>query len=372
MKHNVGMARNRKGLRYLRYAVQAWFLGFCVYAGHAFYRFVMQYDPEAAYSGPPLTRPDAVDAFLPIGGLMGTKLLAVTGHFELMHPAAIVSFIAIVAMSAVARKSFCGWACPVGTVSQYVWMIGEKVFGRNFRIPAMGDIGLRSVKYILMVTFVGFILIMPSYFLLLYMLDEYYMVVDVRMLNLFMDMSALTATVLISLMVLGVFFKNFWCRYLCPYGALLGIVGKLSPFRVVRDESKCVHCHSCSKHCPTLIDVESKAAVTSAECIGCMTCVSRCPKEGALEMGVKLGKKTRALRRPAIFAAAGALALYLVIGLAMVGGVWRSQVPPSEYARMVPKVLYPDTYGKEEIKEDRNAVYNGPSGTYGGKPSPSR
>jgi len=363
------MARNRKSLRYLRYAVQAWFLGFCVYMGRAFYQFVMQFDPEAAYSGPPLTRPDSVDAFLPIGGFMGTKLLAITGHIELMHPAAVMSFIAIVGMSVVARKSFCGWVCPVGTISQYVWMVGEKIFGRNFRIPQMGDLGLRSIKYILVFTFVGFIMIMPSYFLLLYMLDEYYMVVDVRMLNLFMDMSSLTATVLISLVVLSVFFKNFWCRYLCPYGALLGLVGKLSPFRVVRDESKCIHCHACTKHCPTLIEVESKAEVTSAECIGCMTCVSRCPKEGALEMGVKLGRNRIALKRPAIFAAAAVATLYLVIGLAMLGGVWKSQVPREEYSRMIPKVLYPDTYGKEEVKEDRDEVYKGPSGSYDREPS---
>ena len=80
-----------------------------------------------------LQRPPSVDAFLPIAGLMSFKYFLLTGIIEPVHPAAFVMFVAIVAVSILLKKGFCGWICPVGTVSQYFWMAGEKIFGKNYQ-----------------------------------------------------------------------------------------------------------------------------------------------------------------------------------------------------------------------------------------------
>jgi ferredoxin len=157
------------------------------------------------------------------------------------------------------------------------------------------------------------------------------------MMKFFTDMTTVTMWVLIALAVLSLLYKNFWCRYLCPYGALLGLLSRLSPFKVRRNDEKCSHCHACTKHCPALIDVEGKTVVKSEECFGCMTCVSRCRAEGALDLTVKTGKKTRVVQ-PWLFPAILIVLFYLVIGIGMAADKWHSKIPYEDYQQLIPEV----------------------------------
>lgn len=59
------------------------------------------------------------------------KYFFFTGIVEPVHPAGFVLFTAICGVSLALKKGFCGWICPIGTLSKYVWMAGEKIFGRN-------------------------------------------------------------------------------------------------------------------------------------------------------------------------------------------------------------------------------------------------
>jgi polyferredoxin len=325
----------RPSIRYLRYAVQAAVLISTILAGWQFYHFVLHFEYPAM---PLVRRPPSVDGYLPIGGLMAFKYLILTGIIEPMHPSGLVLFIAITGVSFALKKGFCGWICPVGTVSQYLWMAGEKVFGRNFRVEKYTDISLRSIKYVILSLFFWVIVIaMGSTMILLFFLSDYYKVADVKMLKFFTDMSRLTFWVLVSLGVLSVLYKNFWCRYLCPYGALLGLLSRLGPARVRRREDACIHCHACTASCPSLIDVEKQDVVKSSECFGCLNCVSVCPAPGALDMTVKTGKTVRKLR-PAVYAVLLLGLFYLIIGLGVLTGHWHSKIPIEEYQDLIPRV----------------------------------
>lgn len=328
------MTYPRSSIRYLRYAVQAGFLVLTLYLGWQFYQFVLHFEEPGR---PFVPRPESVDAFLPIGGFMAFKYFLVTGIVEPVHPAGFIMFAAICGVSLALKKGFCGWICPVGTVSQYLWMAGGKVFGRNFRAGTHTDIGLRSLKYLLMSLFVVMIGVMPIWSMVLFFIGDYYKLVDVRMMKFFTEMSGLTMWVLIALGGLSLLYKNFWCRYLCPYGALLGLLGKLSPVKVRRSEASCTHCGSCSRACPMLIDVEKKDAVTSAECFGCLTCVSHCPSEGALDVTV-VKKSGWKVFRPLLYPVLLISLFYLVIGIGMATGKWKSQIPYEEHQRLVPLV----------------------------------
>jgi polyferredoxin len=331
------MSYPRKSIRYIRYAVQIWFLLVTLFVGWQFFQFVLHFEDP---SYPFVQRPPSVDAFLPIGGLMAFKFFAVTGIVEPIHPSGLILFIAITGVSLFLKKGFCGWVCPVGTLSQYVWMIGEKVLGRNFRVEQYTDIGLRSIKYTLLALFFWVIVVaMGSNMILMFFGSDYYKLADVKMLKFFTDMSSLTFWVLVGLGLLSLLYKNFWCRYLCPYGALLGIISRWSPVKVRRNEEKCIHCHECTKHCPTLIDVEKKDVIKSGECFGCMTCVSRCPAPGALDMTVKAGKQVSILK-PALYAVLLVALFYLIIGIGVLTGKWHSQLPYEEYQRLVPQVSH--------------------------------
>jgi polyferredoxin len=325
----------RTYLRLLRYAVQSAFLLLTLYIGWQFYHFVLQFESPGL---PPVERPASVDAFLPIGGLMAFKYFLLTGIIEPVHPSGFILFVAVVGVSLVMKKGFCGWICPIGTISQYTWMLGEKILGRNFRIGGFTDISLRSLKYVLLGLFLVFIgIAMAPNMMLLFFITDYYKVVDVRMMKFFTEMSTLTMCILIALASLSVLYKNFWCRYLCPYGALLGLLSRLSPFKVRRNESKCSHCHACTTHCPALIDVENKTVVKSEECFGCMTCVSRCRSDGALDLSFKTGNKSRIVK-PWLFPVILIALFYLVIGIGMATDHWKSKIPYEEYQRLIPEV----------------------------------
>jgi len=329
------MGLPRTYLRPLRYAVQLGFLLLTLFIGWQFYEFVRHFETPGH---PFVERPPSVDAFLPIGGLMAFKYFLFTGIVDPVHPSGFILFVAVLGVSLVMKKGFCGWICPIGTLSQYAWMLGEKVMGRNFRIGKFTDISLRSLKYLLLGAFVLLIgIAMAPNMVLLFMITDYYKAVDVRMMKFFTEMSVITLWTLTVLTILSILYKNFWCRYLCPYGALLGLLGRFSPFKVRRNGEQCTNCHACTRHCPTMIDVENKDIVKSEECFGCMTCVSHCPSEGALDLTIRAGKKISVVK-PAFFPLILIILFYLVIGIGMITDNWQSKVPYEEYQRIIPEV----------------------------------
>ncbi|GBE32961.1 putative electron transport protein YccM [bacterium BMS3Bbin05] len=335
-KINV-MFSERTYIRKTRYAAQLFFLLLTIFIGYNFYRFVLHFiNPVYPY----VQRPPSVDAFLPIGGFMAFKYFLLTGIIEPVHPSGFILFVAVVLVSMLMKKGFCGWICPIGTVSQYFWMAGERIFGRGFTIEKHTDMGLRSLKYVLMSLFLILIgIAMTPNMMVLFFITDYYKTADVRMMRFFTNMSAVTMWVLIALGILSLFYKNFWCRYLCPYGALLGLVSLISPVKIRRNAEKCNHCRSCSIHCPTSIDVEKKEVVSSPECFGCMTCISRCPAEGALDITFRAGKKLKVLR-PYLYPAILVIVFYMVIGVGVLSGKWHSQVPNEDYERIIPQLIH--------------------------------
>jgi polyferredoxin len=103
-----------------------------------------------------------------------------------------------------------------------------------------------------------------------FMHSPYGAIADVRMLNFFRYLGETAAIVLAVLVVASVLVQNFWCRYLCPYGALFGMASLLSPLRIRRSESACIDCAKCAKACPSALPVDKLISIKSAECTGCL------------------------------------------------------------------------------------------------------
>ena len=136
----------------LRRSFQFGFLLLNLYLGTTFYFWVRQF--ENASHTVSISRPPGVEGWLPIAGMMNFKYWVLTGRVPALHPAAMFLLVTFVAISFLFRKAFCGWLCPVGTISEYLWRAGKKIFGRNFRLPRCADIPLRGLKYILLGFFV--------------------------------------------------------------------------------------------------------------------------------------------------------------------------------------------------------------------------
>jgi polyferredoxin len=200
-------------------------------------------------------------------------------------------------------------------------MAGEKVFGKNLRMQKYADVAMRSIKYMLMAFFLIAIWRMSLKQLTLFFSSDYFKTADIRTMKFFTEMSRTTFWSLCFIGGFSLVYKNFWCRYLCPYGALLGLLSSFSPVKIKRTEENCVHCGACSRNCPALLPVEEKQMVNSPECFGCMTCISHCPSAGALDITVRAGL-TRKVFSPYIYPAALLLIFYLVIVIGILTGHW--------------------------------------------------
>lgn len=315
----------------IRLAVQAAFLLLNVWIGVEFYQWVRAYE---AGSVPGVSRPPGVEGWLPIAGMMNTKYFFGTGRVPAVHPAAMVLFLTFTGLSMLLRKSFCGWLCPVGTISEYLWKLGRDTFGRNFHLPRWLDIGLRSLKYVLLGLFVYAVGTMSAAAIAQFLGSPYGIVADVKMLNFFRYLGVAAAVVIAALVLASIFVQNFWCRYLCPYGALMGLAALASPLRIRRNAETCIDCGKCAKACPERLPVDRLVQIRSAECIGCLECVAACPVEDTLDMHA-LGVKRRV---PAWAMAAAIAAIFCgATGWAMWAGHWQTHVPTDVYRELVPR-----------------------------------
>jgi polyferredoxin len=315
----------------VRLAVQLFFFVLNLWIGVQFYFWVRQIE-GAGHSG--WRRPPGVEGWLPIAGMMNTKYFLLTGDVPVIHPAAMFLFIVFVTLSFLFRKAFCGWLCPVGSLSEYLWKLGRETFRRNWALPKWLDIPLRSLKYILFGLFLYAVGAMTAESISAFLYSPYGIVADVKMLNFFRFLSTTGAVTLTILIVASVFVQNFWCRYLCPYGALMGIASLFSPLRIVRNEERCIDCAKCAKACPARLPVDKLIQIRSAECLGCMECVAVCPAEDCLGVS-PLGK--RRYMPPRLIAASIVLLFLGVVAAARITGHWDSPIPAAMYQRLIPQ-----------------------------------
>ena len=320
--------------QHLRRSFQLLFLALNAWIGVQFYLWVRWAEMGGATTE--VLRPAGVEGWLPIEGLMQLKYFLFTGHVGRVHPAGFFLFVAFLAISFGFRKAFCSWLCPVGTLSEYLWRLGRFIFRRNFQLPRWADVGLRSLKYLLLGFFAYAVANMSAEAIVAFLGSPYALIVDVRMLNFFRYLSGAAAYVVLGLLIASIFIQNFWCRYLCPYGAFLGFASILSPLRISRVESTCIDCAKCAKACPASLPVDKLVQIRSAECTGCLECVAVCPAKDTLIASAPYGlKRRRAI--PAWGIAAGIAFLFFgLVGYAKLSGHWETKLPTKVYLQLVP------------------------------------
>jgi polyferredoxin len=318
----------------IRLAVQAFFGVIALAVGVQFYLWVRYY--ETGGTTIKVARPDGVEAWLPIAALMNLKTFIVTHRVPEAHAAGMFMLIAFLGISFLYRKAFCSWICPVGALSEWLWQSGRAVFGRTFAAPRWLDLPLRGLKYILLSLFAYVVVTMPVPGIRAFLTSPYGLVADVKMLNFFREMGQATAIVLAILLVLSLVVKNVWCRYLCPYGALMGLAAIFGPTRITRDPDACIDCAKCAKACPAGLPVDRLLTVNSAECTACLSCVSVCPAERALDLRIGLARRRAVV--PSWALAAAILLLFLgIVGYARAAGYWHTSLPDSMYFDLIPR-----------------------------------
>jgi polyferredoxin len=326
----------------IRHLVQGLFVVLNLWLGVQFLLWVRYFENGA--QGLYVSRPAGVEGWLPIAGLMNSKYLLLTGQVPEIHPAAMFLFMAFVLMSILLKKAFCSWLCPVGTFSEFLWKLGRRLFRRNAVFPTWIDMPLRGLKYLLLGFFAYLIGEMSAEAIQGFMSTPYGLVADVKMLNFFRFMSETAGIILVALVLLSVLVQNFWCRYLCPYGALMGLASLLSPAKIRRDAEACIDCGKCSRACPANLPVDRLVQIRSLECTACMECVAACSTQDALQFSLAPRQAPvpaqRWFRRTlSPLAVAGALAciFFGFVLYAKASGHWQMNLPRVLYMDVVPK-----------------------------------
>lgn len=310
-----------------RKIIQYLFVGVILLIGVQFVVFVNQLENGNL---PTIARPPGIEAFLPISSMISFKYWLVTGIFNPIHPAGLIIFLVILSTALLLKRGFCSWVCPFGLLTEYLNRLHRFIFRKDITVPRWLDYPLRSLKYLLLFFFIRAIIIkMNARDLDHFIYSPYNMVADIKMLYFFKNISALAFWVLAALFFLSILVRNFWCRYLCPYGALLGGLSLISIFKIHRNENSCTQCRQCTRSCPADINVHQTVGVISDECHACLKCVAVCPEKETLY--ISSGRRSGILK-PVLYAVVICL---LFAGGSVIGrltGHWQTGISNYEYS----------------------------------------
>lgn len=218
---------------------------------------------------------------------------------------ALVTVVATVLLGRV----FCGWVCPLGSVHQFASFAFKRT--KFLRPPKEESASLAWKYFILFAVLAGALLglnlagyLDPFSFLARSLSTAVFPILAQGLSSLngviyglglvsvgrsvshFLENWSLNATFVqgfaIGLMFLGALALNarkerFWCRYLCPTGALLGLLSRVNLFKLRIDPEKCIECGLCTQHCQTQAQPFPNDKWKSGECVYCETCAAICP-----------------------------------------------------------------------------------------------
>jgi polyferredoxin len=338
-----------KPIQKYRFIIQSVFALLCIWIGIEMYLFIVYLESGGTTSF--YNRPPGVEGFLPISSMMSFYLFITTGEMHYAHPAGMFIFLSILLVSLVIGKSFCSWLCPVGFISELIGDSGEKLFKRKMKLPKFFDYPLRSLKYLMLgFLFYSVFFLMSPIAVKAFLDSPYNLVSDIKMYYFFADISRFSLIIISVLFLLSIIIRNFWCRFLCPYGALLGILNFLSLTKIKRNPVSCIDCGLCTKACPSFIKVDKVKTVVFDECTSCLNCIDACPVADTLFLKSVLPVKKKISKKIAAF---GVVSIFLIItGAAMFTGNWDNNISKEEYLFHYKKMkTYGHPTGTDAVKK---------------------
>ena len=211
-------------------------------------------------------------------------------------------------------RFFCGWICPMGSCQH----LASSVFtgpDKKIQYKKNNYSDAHKVKYIILIVFLVsacFGVILSGYFDPISLMTRFSVTIIVPLLDVFLhkgisqtvafQASFITALIFVSVFFLNIYSPRFWCRNICPMGALLSVFSLNPVWRMSRDRDKCIDCGLCHQNCQGGCEIDRD--FMPSECLMCMNCIDLCPV-GAIDFKSCPSKqdadKTAGLRRGLVF-----------------------------------------------------------------------
>ncbi len=232
------------------------------------------------------------------------SLIQGTFSFSAQAPG-LVTLLILFVVTALWGRFFCGYLCSFGAMQELVAFASRKIIPRKKRIPEKMDRILKFLKYAVLFAIVLFVWVLQL------PVDSSFspwgvfgMLISGNGSVMLSAIPTVGFAILVAILIASFFVERFFCRYLCPLGALFTPASKGRLFRIRRKASACSGCAKCSRICAMGVTVHENDHVTSGECIDCMRC-----------MGVCVPEALTANPHPAIAGTASALILCGTLGV---------------------------------------------------------
>ena len=272
------MSKKSKNKHLIRLAVQIFFLALIILIS------VNHFRSEQGLA-PLLIGNPSLHAVCPFGGVVTIYSYFTEGTFiPKIHQSSITLMWLVIGLTLLFGPVFCGWICPFGTVQEFVGKIGRKIFKKEYNnfIPSVIDKPLRYLRYVILLLVVVNTAISGK--LLFSNFDPYF-----ALFNIWSSEVTRLSLLVLGLTLIGsLFVERPWCKYLCPFGALLGIFNLFRIVKLKRNEKTCINCKKCDQACPMNIDISTSKTITDHQCISCLLCTDEiaCPVSNTLSFSL--------------------------------------------------------------------------------------
>ncbi len=231
----------------------------------------------------PLLSNASLHALCPFGGVVSIYQVLTAGTYvQKIHDSSFVLMGIGFLLALLFGPVFCGWVCPLGTIQELAGRLGTKIFTRrkyNHFVPEKIDRWLRYSRYLVLAWVIYMTAVTGK--LIFADVDPYF-----ALFNFWSSEIAIGGIlILILTLAASLFVERPWCKYACPYGAVLGIFNLFRIFSIHRSESLCKLDGACNKTCPMNIHVSAVKTVRDHQCISCLECTSEavCPVAHTVE-----------------------------------------------------------------------------------------
>lgn len=236
---------------------------------------------------------DSFRAFLNIA-----KLLA-SGRFSWQEASiSIWILFATVPATILLGRFFCGFFCSFGAMQDLAFWLGLRI-GKQKKIAAKWDSYGKPLKYGILL---GCVVVSISGFFSLASISPWDVFGQLASLSGWQQLGNLSAVgfgLLCMIFAASTVIQRFFCRYLCPIGAVYGLLSLLSPMRIRRTDTGCRNCRLCEQKCEMGLNLKQADTVCSPDCISCQRCVQSCPRKA---LGLSKKSEGYAVFAVAVFA----------------------------------------------------------------------
>lgn len=214
---------------------------------------------------------------LVFSGLQNIYEMITSGNFNFIAAfPTLIEFITAIIITIVLGRFFCGWVCAFGTYNDLIHLLSKNVFKIDFKVNEKLDSALKFVKYLVLLLIVVVIWTMGSKVLESSSpWDAFAQITDFPQV-----LSDYTIGVILLLLItVGAFFiERFYCRYLCPLGAVFNIFSRIGILKIKKPSDKCGKCRLCSDNCSMGLKLYKVESVCGGDCINCFKCIETCPR----------------------------------------------------------------------------------------------